>query len=272
MRGSSAKPCKKAVGQARRFLSVLLALAAGVLLMSSSAWAVQPPTLNLRQPGWWVGLGFLRYERPYIGVSHWDRFIPLFNISIGAFSVRGDTIEWRFWRQGASEFFLVARPDALHYNPAANEVLSGMTSKLPTAMGGVGWRWAMIHHVSLQATLLTDLLRRNDGEIASVDLKGHWRAGTWLVQPLLGISWESGNYVNYYFGVTQAESRINRPTYDGKGTLVEKAGVSIVKQFGRHFALLVGAFGEHFGAGIKNSPIVAHGDILNSVFGLYFRF
>lgn len=241
--------------------------------MGAPAQAIQPPTVTLRQPGWWVGLGFLRYERPYIGVSHWDRFIPLFNISVGRFSVRGDTFEWRLWRQQhTNELFLVAQPDALHYNPAANQVLSGMTTKLPTAMGGVGWRLQMVRHLSLQATLLTDLLRRNDGIIASFDLKGHWRAGTWLMQPILGISWDSANYVNYYFGVTPEESRIGRPAYAGKSTLVERAGVTVIKKFGQQFALLIGAYGEHFGAGIKDSPIVAHTNTLNSVFGFYFRF
>lgn len=248
--------------------------AAGVFLLGAAplAQALQPPSLDIGQSGWWLGLGYLRYQRPYIGHGDWNRIVPMLNIDTPHYFVHGTTYGWRPWQNATSSLSLIARPDALGYNAATNGALAGMTTKLPTVMGGVDWTWTFAPHLSLDTQALTDLLRRNDGEILSAALDGRWEAGAWFFAPQLALEWQSTSYVDYYYGVTAAESQPGRPAYSGRSTLNETLGFNVGRTFGRHFAATLGAYETRYGSGITNSPIVARTDTLSLLFALYYRF
>lgn len=255
----------------RTRLPVLLA-ALALLGCTAPALAAQPPSPELGQGSWWMGLGYLRYQRPYAGSSHWNRFVPLFSIDTRHFYVHGLTFGWRAWRRGANSLELVAHPDALHYNAADNAALAGMTTKLASVMGGPAWVWRFRRHLLLRTQALTDLLGRNHGQILSLALAGHWRAGQWFFRPRAALEWYSSNYVNYYFGVTSAEAQPGRPAYTGPATWSESVGVSVGRTFARHFAALVGAYATHFGSGVTASPIVARTSTTSLLLAIYYRF
>lgn len=263
---------RNASGSRRARRPLLLAAALVLLGTAAAAPALQPPAPDVGAGGWWMGLGYLRYQRPYIGNGHWNRIVPLFSIDTPHFYVHGLKFGWRAWQRGANTFELVARPDALRYNPVANGALAGMSTKLATVMGGAAWVWRFDDHLALDTEALTDLLRRNDGEVLSVALTGRWENGAWFLQPRAGIDWDSGNYVDYYFGVTPAEARPGRPAYSGKGTVSESVGFSFGRTFAWHFAALAGVYATHFGSGITASPIVAHANSTSFLLALYYRF
>jgi len=258
----------------RRRLAATRAVAAAAVLLGAAApaLALQPPPVDLGTGHVWLGLGFLRYQRPYVGNSRWSRFLPLVNIDTPHFYVHGTTFGWRAWRRGGSTFELVARPDALHYNGADNGALAGMTTKLSTVMGGAAWVWRFHDHLALHTDALTDLLRRNDGDILSVALAGRWRAGKWFFQPRASVEWLSSNYVDYYFGVTPAEARPGRPAYTGTATADETIGLNVGRRFSGHFAAVAGAWETHYGSGVTASPIVAKKDAVSLIVGLYYHF
>lgn len=272
------------MSSSRRFLvrSLLPATATGLAslffaavvsgLVMSPALAAPAAVDGGNGSRWSIGLGYLRYQRPYIGKDYWNRIIPLFNVNTRHFYVHGLNFGWRAWRHGNQSLDIVARPDAMHYNASENPALAGMTTKLATVMGGVAWRWRLHRHLSLDTTALADLLRRNDGATLAVALTSPWRADAWFFRPSVGVEWQSSNYVNYYFGVTQAEARPDRPAYTGRSTLNEKAGLTFGREFGGHFAATAGAFLTHYGSGVTESPIVGHATTLSFLVGLYYHF
>lgn len=252
-------------------LPVVLLAAATLCVLARPAQAA-PPAYNAGGADFSIGLGFLRYQRPYIGKDYWNRFIPLFYVNTRHFYVRGLNFGWRAWRHGNQSLDIVARPDPLHYNADDNPALAGMTTKLATVMGGVAWRWRFHRHLMLETMALGDLLRRNDGVLLSVGLNSPWRAGAWFFRPTVGLQWQSSNYVNYYFGVTSAEARAGRPAYTAKSTVNEKLGLSLGRHFGGHFTLTAGAYMTHYGSGVTGSPIVGHTNTLSLLAGLYYHF
>lgn len=256
--------------RARRRLPVLVAVLA--LLGTAPALAAQPPAPDVGQGGWWMGLGYLRYERPYVGNSHWNRFVPLFSVDTRHFYVHGLKFGWRAWQRGANTFELVARPNALHYNPADHTALAGMSTKLASVMGGAAWIWRFYPHLALRTQALTDLLGRNDGQILSLAVEGRWPAGRWFFRPRVALDWNSANYVSYYFGVTPAEVQPGRPAYAGTATWSESVGLTVGRLFARHFAVLAGTYATHFGSGVGASPIVAHTNTTSVLLALYYRF
>lgn len=253
------------------FMALLAAVIASVSAVSQAhaAPASVEPASTAR---WSIGLGYLRYQRPYIGKDYWNRMIPLFNVNERHFYVHGLNFGWHAWRHGNQRLDIVARPDAMHYNASENPALDGMTTKLATVMAGLAWRWDLQRHLSLTTRALADLLRRNDGETLAVSLASPWRTGAWFFRPSVGLEWQSSNYVDYYFGVTQAEAQPGRPVYAGKATLNEKAGLTFGRELGRHVAAMAGAYWTHYGSGITESPIVGHTSTVSLLAGLYFHF
>lgn len=259
-------------GAAIAGLLVPACLASGILVFATPALAAPPSAYDGGQATWSMGLGYLRYQRPYIGKDYWNRLIPLFNVDTRHFYVHGLDFGWRAWRHGRQSLTLVARPDALHYNASENPALAGMTTKLATVMGGARWGWRFSPHLSVTATALTDILRRNDGVTFGLGINSPWRFGHWFLRPTASLEWQSSNYVNYYFGVTQAEARPGRPAYTGRSTVNEKVGFSFGRPFGGHFSFLAGAYMTHFGSGVTGSPIVGHATTLSYLAGLYYHF
>ncbi len=252
---------------------VILGLALAASLFTAAPAQAAPAAVdNTTGASWSLGLGYLRYQRPYIGKDYWNRMIPLFNVNTRHFYVHGLNFGWHAWRRGSQSLDVVARPDAMHYNASENPALDGMSTKLATVMGGVEWRWLFHRHLSLDTTALADLLRRNDGVTLAARLVSPWRVGAWFFRPAIGLEWLSSNYVDYYFGVTQAEARFGRPVYSGRSTLNEKAGLTFGREFGGHFAATAGAFLTHYGSGVTESPIVGHATTLSFLVGLYYHF
>lgn len=253
----------------------MLAVSAMVpLLAASLGTALAAPTSGYdgNQPAWSMGLGYLRYQRPYIGNDYWDRMLPLFYVNKRQFYVHGLNFGWHAWRQDSQSLDIVAQPVALHYNASDNSALAGMTTKLATVMAGVQWRWRIHPHLEFRTTALTDILRRNDGVTFSVGIYSPWHAGAWFFRPTASLEWLSSNYVNYYFGVTQTEALPGRPAYTGKSTLDEKIGFSFGRPFGGHFSFMAGAYMTHYGSGVTASPIVGHTTTLSYLAGLYYHF
>lgn len=247
-------------------------IAALTLVGATPALAAQPPAPALGQGEWWMGIGYLHYQRPYVGSSHWNRLVPLFSVDTRHFYVHGLKVGWRAWRSGANTLEVIAQPDALHYNATEDSALAGMTTKLATVMGGAEWLWHFQRHLALRAQALTDLLARNHGQNLSLALVGKWRAGRWFFRPRAAFDWYSSNYVDYYFGVTPAEAQPGRPVYAGTATWGESVGFVVGRAFGRHFAALLGAYATHFGSGVTASPIVAHATTTSLLAGVYYRF
>ena len=247
------------------------ALIASLLVFTRAQAApasVEPASVS----SWSLGLGYLRYQRPYIGKDYWNRMIPLFNVNERDFYVHGLNFGWHAWRHGTQSLDIIARPDAMHYNASENPALAGMTTKLATVMAGLAWRWRFQRHLSLNTSALGDLLRRNDGTTLEVRLVSPWGTGNWFFRPTVGLEWLSSNYVNYYFGVTRAEARTGRPVYAGRSTLNEKAGISFGRELGGHFAATAGAYWTHYGSGVTGSPIVGHSSTISLLVGLYYHF
>lgn len=255
-----------------RRLAVLFAVALASMLALSRAYAVPASVDTGSGASWSMGIGYLHYQRPYIGKDYWNRIVPVFNIDQRHFYVHGLDFGWHAWRHGDQSLDIVARPDAMHYNASENPALDGMTTKLATVMAGLAWRWRLHRHLSLTTRALADLLRRNDGTTLAVALTSPWKAGAWFFRPSVGLEWQSSNYVNYYFGVTQAEARAGRPAYTGRSTLNEKAGLNFGRKFGGHFAATAGAYWTHYGSGVSESPIVGHATTLSLMVGLYYHF
>lgn len=256
-------------------------LLAGSLLVAAAHASPPITNINLREPGWSLGLGFLTLGMPYAGAGRWSRFIPLFNVDEpSGFYIHGLTVGWTLWhptREGFSAG-LVVEPETLHYNADFSPRFRGLRARLASAMGGAdvtyrapGW--------GSRITLLTDLLARNEGQKARWSVFTRWsgRVGDdpvfqYFVEPRAGIEWQSARFIDYYFGIPTDEAAPGRPVYAPSSSLDELVGLTAGLTLGAHFTLMDALSYEWYGAAIRESPLVSHSSGLSDVVGLYFRF
>ncbi len=243
--------------------------------------ATPPVTnFNLDEPGWSLGLGFVSLAMPYQGAPRWSRFIPLFNVSTqNGFYLHGLTIGWHLWQPTKDwTIDLVAEPELLHYDGYMSPTFYGLSPRLASAMGGVDLVYRQ-PGFGVRTTVLTDLLGRNHGQKIRATLftrlAGDWPifpAIRFFVVPKAGIEWESGNLINYYFGIPASEANARHPSYAPGSALNELIGVDGGLELGSHFTLVGALEYEWYGTAIRQSPLVDQASGLNELIGLYFRF
>jgi outer membrane scaffolding protein for murein synthesis (MipA/OmpV family) len=82
------------------------------------------------------------------------------------------------------------------------------------------------------------------------------RLGTGRLTPGIGATWESGNLVDYYYGVTPAEALPTRPAYSPGSVVNPSARLDYTRPLSAKWTLGAGVAYTHFGAAIRHSPLV----------------
>ena len=65
----------------------------------------------------------------------------------------------------------------------------------------------------LKLSWITDTLNRHNGQEVELSYRYRFEAGPWSISPFVSWSWEDADLSNYYFGVSEAEARPDRPAY-----------------------------------------------------------
>jgi outer membrane protein len=104
--------------------------------------------------------------------------------------------------------------------------------------------------------VLHDILERNNGTEIRANYAYTIGVGTgWLI-PTIGLTWESANLTNYYYGVSPAESLPNRPAYSPGSALNPTAKLGYFVPMSAKWLLGAEVGYTHLDSAISDSPIV----------------
>ncbi|MDJ0917000.1 MAG: MipA/OmpV family protein [Woeseiaceae bacterium] len=97
-------------------------------------------------------------------------------------------------------------------DPDRNAFFEGIETRRQTVDGGVELRlrggWG-----ALNANYLTDTLGRHQGQSAEVSYRYTFDRGSLSFSPFVSWAWNDDKLTDYYFGVSEAEARPDRPAY-----------------------------------------------------------
>jgi len=98
-------------------------------------------------------------------------------------------------------------------DPDRNAFYEGIETRRQTVDGGIELRlrgkWG-----AFNANYLTDTLDRHKGQSAEVAYRYDFDRGALTFSPFISWTWNDDKLTNYYFGVSEAEARPDRPAYD----------------------------------------------------------
>ena len=142
------------------------------------------------------------------------------------------------------------------WNPGFDPYRQGMADRDGTIDGYLNAVWNT-SLMTVGAHYYHHVLGGGKGDTASLRISRRFALGEdlWLI-PSTGAEWQSGERVDYYYGVRPAEVLPTRPAYAGTRTINADIGLAGLYRLSRSWSLIGGVFETRYGDSIAESPIV----------------
>ena len=224
---------------------------------------------------WGIGIAAAVSDSPYAGEGARVIPIPLLSYEGERFYYRGVTAGWRLVDTEGFEFSVVgqARFDGFDVEDlgraqlARNGVDAGLLKDRDRGLDlGVGMEWSGAAG-ELQVELLADASDRSGGQEASVEYGYPVRLAGGLLTPLAGVTWQSDDMADYYFGTLPVEVARGVVDYRPGAVTIPHVGVSFFRPLGRTWSLVGSLRHSRLPDAITDSPLVDRGtDASTSLF------
>lgn len=166
---------------------------------------------------------------------------------------------------------LVGRVRAMGLYPDDNDDLEGLDDRDPGFDLGVTARWQGAFG-ELNAQVLADVSNTSDGQEVILGYAYPFKHGQWSLRPELGISWQSSDLNDYYFGVDTDEATARRAAYDAGSTVTPYAGIEFEYAIDQRMDLIGGVGVGRLGDEVSDSPIIDERNLAGGYLGLSYRF
>lgn len=166
---------------------------------------------------------------------------------------------------------LVGKIRAMGIDPDDNDKLNGLRKRKPGFDAGISARWDT-GYGELNGQLLTDVSNRSKGQEAIISYAYPMVSGKWTLRPEVGLSWQSSDLTDYYFGVQSDEVTVDRAVYQGDSTVTPFAGIQAEYAMSQQIHLIGGVGVGRFGDGISDSPLVDQRNVVGGFAGLIYHF
>ena len=220
-----------------------------VLALVSSANASELDTVQ-------VGLAALIESSPYKGKKDETLISPLILFEYGRFSFDGEKLGYSLYKQNNLELQAVLAPSLLGYKSTDSQYLEGMKKRKNDVSAGVEVSYQLGLH-AVNAKLVNDILNRHKGY--ELDLKYTTLlplSRKSILMPYLGVEYSSKKKSNYYYGVTEKESTINRSSYTVGNTINPYIGIKTAYKINKKWSLSGKVEYQYLDKKISNSPII----------------
>ena len=212
-------------------------------------------------------------QRPFIGVDDQSTSLPYIKYRYQDFYIEGINIGYNLYKTEQSSIELLATPRFYEVKQsfADDGELNGIDETKPTYLAGVSAQY-QLGPATLTMQLLSDIQESDGYEFilsASKPFKPHANV---TIAPSIGVTYQSDELVDHFYGVQANEVAINRPLYQADASLNPHLSVTAIWQASKHIQLLGQIKYEQLGDGITDSPIVDEDSIITSVIGAVYLF
>ena len=199
-----------------------------------------------RPPVWSVGLGAMIKDSPYAGEGTDVQPIPLVSYEGERFYFRGISAGWRLI--DADEFELSAlaklRFDGFKVDDLGRGELArnGLDYRLleDRDMGldlGLGMTWKG-RGGELELEFLADATATSKGQEVSLEYGYPIEVGRGQLTPTIGVTWQSEDLANYYYGTFDEEVARGVVVYKPGSATIPHVGVQYFRPFGANWSMI----------------------------------
>lgn len=133
--------------------------------------------------------------------------LPMIDYEYNNFFIHNLNAGYYLWNDTSNKFAVNVWYNPLSYNhdDTDNEQMKQLNNRHSTAMAGLTWThladWGVI-----RTAVSADILGNSDGVVADVGYLYPIHSGNWTVVPGIGVTWNSSDQNNYYYGISHDES------------------------------------------------------------------
>ncbi len=206
-----------------------------------------------------LGGGLRGGQSPYFASDNEDQrqldLIPLYLYEGKYLFARGTSGGFHVFRNNALEFNLYTRYRFQKLDPESNVFYEGIEERKQSLDAGIELglkqNWG-----ELKLDWVTDTLNRHNGQEVRFSYRYRFEAGPWSISPFVSWTWQNANLSNYYFGVSQAEARPDRPAYSPGESQWLGVGLNTSWQISDRILFFGNVAFGGAGAEIVDSPLV----------------
>ncbi|MGS0744088.1 MipA/OmpV family protein [Glaciimonas sp. GG7] len=198
--------------------------------------------------------------------------LPYVYADYGRFFSRIDTIGFKTFKMGYGYFELAKQINFDGFKASNAPYLHGLQNRKDANPLGVG----TYQETPVGAFFLNAFYDANKshGTLLEAIYAGEIKAGSISFYPQIGAEYRNANYVNYFYGVTQAESAANGHIKPWQGGSAINPLVALQIEIPLNDKWVVNLYGRYkwFGQSIRNSPLVDRDGLQLCFVSLAYRF
>lgn len=250
----------------------LTALAIAATLLSAHVRAQEP---NAERTRYSVGGVLLVDKDGYRDVDAQTLLVPGVSIQNKWLSLYGPQLDLRLIGNEKRSWWVGPRIEYRFdgYESSDGKVFSGMADR----KGGLFYGMAGSFDLGSDFELELDYVTAAQGDagvkrgaVASVTLSRSYQSGPWTLVPRIGLEYQNGRYVDYYYGVRFGEATASRPAYTGKASLSPELGLMVRYRASPRQFVFANFNYERYRNEIRNSPLINASGIPQVVIGYQF--
>ena len=236
-----------------------------LLLTAGPATAQDAPET---QPRWTFGALAIHRDAPYRQIDDDPLLVPLVRFEGERAYLRGLRGGYVLHREDGFEFgpFLQVRGDG--YDASDSPFLAGMRDRKFSLDAGVAASWRIPRVGQFELSLATDALDRSGGQEAEFSYTVLFKAAGWQVLPSLSVRWQSGDLLDYYYGVRADEALVGRPAYRADSAVSPELAVLATRPVGERWHLFARIGHTWLPSEVTDSPIVDADGRTTAIFGI----
>lgn len=251
----------------RRLLTTLLAPVLAMAALPALAQEGPEP-----QPRWTLGLLAIERDAPYRQLDEDLLVVPLVRFEGERFYLRGLRGGVVLARDGGFEFGALLQGRGDGYDAADSPYLAGMDDRDFSLDAGLAASWRVPRVGQIEVAVATDVLDRSGGQEATLSWTGLVRAGGWRLLPGAALKWQSGDMVDYYYGVRPGEALPGRPAYAPGSAMIPEVSLLATHPVGERWEFFARAGHAWLPSEITDSPLVDQDGRSTLMVGLGYTF
>ncbi|WJG10863.1 MipA/OmpV family protein [Aliiglaciecola sp. LCG003] len=222
---------------------------------------------------WTVGAGVIAVDNPYIGVDSRIMALPFVTYKSENLTFRGFAFDYKVMQYQDLTFSIILKPGDgfLDSSDSDNEAIRALSDRDLSYYAGV----KMSHSSklgSISAAASHDLLGNGDGYIIDADYSYPIHLGeNVMVVPTIGVSYNSADVSNYYYGVAAGESDVF-DQYALSTTVNAYIGLVVTYKIDKNWSVSAMAKYTQLDKDIEYSPIIDDRQKTMGLLSLNYRF
>lgn len=222
-----------------------------------------------------LGGGIRGGQSPYLAPDSDDQrkldLIPLYLYEGRYLFARGTSAGVHMVKNEHWEFSAMLRYRFQKLDPDSNSFFMGLEERDQTVDAGIqaaytgGWGRVRLNWV-------TDTLDNHNGQEIQLSYRYAWELGPWTLSPFISWEWQNENLSDYYFGVSEAESRPDLPAYMPGESQWASFGINTAWQASDRLQFFGNVVFGGASSEVKNSPLVEEGSFSQAFIGGTYKF